>query len=766
MLRCDVGVLLVHGIGSQGKGSTLVHHAQNLVRWLGRANQYSAPDLSCRVLEANIVGPRVSHLELDLEVDGARHRVLLAESHWAESFIPPSGRQTLSWLFVSAPPLVLVRSVDGLRGAWRIWWSSPLQWWRILAAVAVVVVSLPALLLVLAILLASVTIRLLVPIKFIQDALGRAESLLSEVLGDSYVYSADPVQLAAVTSALRTDLAWVRERSGAQMVIAHSQGAALAVETLRGEPESVSLVTLGSGLEPLQGLRSTTRLSAMRITLMWSLGFLLACAYLVSITLFVLGIPLRPQIAAVLGLGGWYWFAIGIAFLLAQSYRMASNAFAPRPIEPVSSVATWFDFTSTADLVSAMPYPDADKDQREQFLVRNRNSVLGDHSSYTDNDDEYWPRVVAMLLDLLAKPGEKSAAASLLSASADRLAPYRHRQGRWQVGVRVISVVVGFAAVASDASFSNPLVLGLRTVLLKWSGAGQEAPWFDPLDRAVGPVVTFGLAAALTWSSLTFGRWLWQQAEDELVRQNTPKGLHGVDPSPSDAGLLLLALTMSAVFTMALGSVVQRNPQTISVFAASTAIGILTFGFVGAMIGSSRFGHIQPEWAQRRLGKGPVLAIVPVTLALALDRALLRPRFEVEETMPLSEVGMYIALFLAFAAMVVIVPQRAIGLLLRPWSATRHYPRDFRSPPPSTLAWLVLAAIGCVAQLSALWWTFRDPDRDTFLTFGMVSLLGLAILAGRATVDVVLEPRFVRLSWWGVTVAAVLAPIVTTIMLF
>src|SRR5207248_3278939 len=79
-------------------------------------------------------------------------------------------------------------------------------------------------------------------------------------VGDSYAFLKRPIQRSAVTGQFHRDLRWVSDRCDQMVIVAHSQGAAVAHLALRqGLPskrneENCRLITFGSGLKKLEEL--------------------------------------------------------------------------------------------------------------------------------------------------------------------------------------------------------------------------------------------------------------------------------------------------------------------------------------------------------------------------------------------------------------------------------------------------------------------------------------------------------------------------------
>jgi hypothetical protein len=243
----EAAFVFVHGIGTQGAGRTLLQHTRNLVRWIDSTSTRSLTSLRVDVEQATVAGtePHSVRLRLWLQ-DGddapvrAQATVVATEAHWADSFLPPRSADTLRWMLGRAPALIMVRAVDGQRAAWHRWWSRPLQWWRIAAAGLLMVLAIPAFWALFLVLTASTGVRILVPIPAVRRALATLETILTQVIGDSHVFSQDPVQRAALVTEVRTAVRAAAETAPVLVVVAHSQGAAVTVDALTGTRTSTA----------------------------------------------------------------------------------------------------------------------------------------------------------------------------------------------------------------------------------------------------------------------------------------------------------------------------------------------------------------------------------------------------------------------------------------------------------------------------------------------------------------------------------------------
>lgn len=264
-----IRVIVVHGIGSQKAGSTAARWADSLVRF-GRAAGYR-PDVSTAKLTG---GPAHVTVRLTHPADApetAPPTVVFAidEAHWAESFAEPSVGRVLRFLATVAPLLAITQSITIWRTKSELWDGGRARAQppgrftarvapRALAAGHIAAMVAPLALGVLALgvaapLIAVLLLLLLVgaslPIPSVRRAVGKALGWLSTSIGDAYLFVADPVNRAAMEARLAERLTEKSEKP--TVVLAHSQGAALAYRALRtmlvGD-RPTSLITVGSGV--------------------------------------------------------------------------------------------------------------------------------------------------------------------------------------------------------------------------------------------------------------------------------------------------------------------------------------------------------------------------------------------------------------------------------------------------------------------------------------------------------------------------------------
>src|SRR3954447_23685468 len=338
------GVIFVHGIGSQTSGQTLLEWSAPLIEIITAWKAGAAPDAAIRdpvrVAAMDFIGgqPRI---ELDIPaatIDGrafAAKRWILTEAWWAAKVAPPSLSTMTSWLGPQDGASQIVNAILGNRpdGATLL---------NVARAIVVPFVSVLA-----AIILSGYAllrgITLLIPIQAVKDAavLRTFDNFLTGWFGDVRVLLFDPAQSANIRAGLATQIRQLREVDQVDdiVVMAHSGGAMVSYLTLTdpvyADAQVEKLITFGEGFNLAMTLTPQRRGMFDRLRL--------------DVT------SLRPNLR-------WrdFW---------------ASH-------DPAPAGRVKFD-----EIGGAGGAAHADRIRSRQ--VWNRRSLLDDHGSYFDNDEEF-----------------------------------------------------------------------------------------------------------------------------------------------------------------------------------------------------------------------------------------------------------------------------------------------------------------------------------------------------------------------------------------
>lgn len=334
------GVIFVHGIGSQKQGETLLQWAAPIIevitdwkRWVVRR-----PDLVRDPVEAARIDFSDDRPTIDLSIPAAtvggrdfpEARWILTESWWAAKVEPPALSTMTSWLGPQGGAGQIVTAILGNRAGTHIVFR---------AAVAPFVSVLAGLVLSVYALVRGVTA--LIPIKAVSDAaiLRAFDEFLTGWFGDVRILVYDPAQSANIRAGLAGAIRKLHEVDNVDrvVVVAHSGGAMVSYLTLT-DPVYANLkvdklITFGEGWNlattltpPARGLGDRLRMDITKRE--------------------------HPMI--------WrdYW---------------ASHDPAP----------------AGAARTSEIPGGGGNPDRVRSRLVWNRRSLLDDHGTYFENDEEF-----------------------------------------------------------------------------------------------------------------------------------------------------------------------------------------------------------------------------------------------------------------------------------------------------------------------------------------------------------------------------------------
>jgi hypothetical protein len=207
---------------------------------------------------------------------------------------------------------------------------------------------------------------------------------LAGVVGDSYILLKDPVQCRAILDRVQRDLQWLLKRCRSVVVIAHSQGAAVAESVLSMLEQSItdtvsSFVTLGSGVPTLTAIKRLSKSPVIAFHGWAAIGCIVALGVAV-----VVALTGAWPLAAAIG-------AVALAGLLLMATRAANFHQGRRKILPrAGRFRQWYDFFATKDLVPYGPLvnPEDNGPNYHPKEVRNGDSHFSDHVTYWQNPEQ------------------------------------------------------------------------------------------------------------------------------------------------------------------------------------------------------------------------------------------------------------------------------------------------------------------------------------------------------------------------------------------
>jgi hypothetical protein len=494
---------------------------------------------------------------------------VLAESFWADSFTPPRFRELALWGFVVLPWTVASHFGTRIRrGLKVVQAASGLGILRCTVPFfAQLLYSPVAMLLVLGVaefLLAVLLVLALVPLPSVSAFVLSMQQQLAAVIGDSYAIVTRPIQAATIVGQVRRDLRWLTERCRSVVVVAHSQGAAVAHLALRSEvPEQLKLLlTFGSGLRKLEELRLARATRELLAGLLSFAGLvvLVAAAY----AWWVATAGWVPTVLAVLGglllVGGIVRSTVEVGTPeLAYWVRLMKGESSPNP--PPAHAIELEDYYASADPVPNGPLFDPGSDDEtalESVSVRNRGSVVSDHTTYWNNSDEF----VSWVARAIARVGQVSLERTSFrdKSTLDQAPRQRAKRVRWLQGARWLFAAVALLVFVLRRPDLAVLGTWLRqraiaVVDLVWSSAaawvkGIVAPVNGATDEALG---TLALTGA-TWLAYRLSGLAWEGWNRWEIRTFFRRGLY----NPRSVPFLGFVAWTSA--TVALGVAVAVDP--------------------------------------------------------------------------------------------------------------------------------------------------------------------------------------------------------------
>lgn len=562
--RAEFGVLFVSGIAHQRPGSAVAALSGAFYSWLLRWNcrtrlcRDSAPALSQAVLSPGASagdGPAYVNLTVPLALRYGCEDAhwLLAESSWQGLFDAPRFSDLTRWIWKVSTCLLVLQFVIPLRRNWyqarsdrpRLTVPGKLMHMAAVLCYAVLMCVAGMLSVLLSIFLLALAVAAKLPIPRIDQAVRWVVVKISSVLGDSYVLAHCPVQFAAMRTKVARDLQWLQEHCGKVVIVAHSQGAAIAHEVLKDgdyRPDRLkAFITLGQGIAKMQLLRHLDWDPQVRRVSWWS-------RLLVTTGMACTGFPAFAALAnprfrwpilthaadipwnISLIIGGLLVVAFGV-FLATHAVRTEVEQDVRLPAS--CSQFSWIDYYASADPVANGPLNTRAAEDRVCTEpspcneVYNFRSLLADHNGYLRNHDELLSR---LLNDLVAAAygrhptGGQSEA--LLVSDVALMAASKHRRHRiaWLVRARMVAIALGVVQFfyLPVHSFEGPVRRLVRTVIPHV----QMGDAFVRLMVALIFMTAFNLAVLL----------VWRLADQRAMLKFLSKTPHCDEPDNTNAG--------------------------------------------------------------------------------------------------------------------------------------------------------------------------------------------------------------------------------------
>jgi hypothetical protein len=519
-LPYDLGILLVHGVGEQQRGDTLTEAGDQILEWLARRAQATGSDADVELNLMDVVDRQASTddiasahavIRVTPPVKGRKPGYwVMAESFWGDVFRPATFSELASWgIFIG--PWAFAAQARGI--FLRMETAAELPTWlrpallAIIWAVAGVMFIVGAFVgLAVTVLALALVVLALTNLPFLADFARTAQRTLANGVGDAYVLSRSPIRFGAMSSQVGADLEALAKVSRAVVVIAHSQGTAVAWHAIKhGLTDRPSkrtamarhlklFLTYGQAVRKLTFMKMAAEDSQARNGI---LAFVGAGSGLLALIEFFLAAPWALRVITV----ALALLAEGILMWRVRPVWKQSQVKIEWDWDKVHAVAPgieWLDLWASADPVPGGPLELDRPPAIRTIKIRNLASGILDHVVYWQNGTEFLA-VVATRLFQLGAPRDYPAdlADPVLLVSAMR----RHARVLLLMAMRV--VLVGAAAALALQAWWTP---GFSTGLMMFLGH-LNLPLVDTfLDKppawtkSLAGVIVVLVAAVIAWA--------------------------------------------------------------------------------------------------------------------------------------------------------------------------------------------------------------------------------------------------------------------------
>ena len=552
----SIGVLFVHGIGTQARGRTLADWGDAVTSWIERwlpADAQHRIEIREALLTPDTPSePPYAVVDLFVAAEASPHTLLLAESWWAETVLPPTYAELVRWSLLVVPWTLASHFLARLRASSGN--VAALLWNFVTMLVALL--AMPALLAVLAVVL----VLGLIPIAQVRQIAVAIQRTLATTIGDSFALLRNDIQRAAIVARVERDLRWIAGKCDETVIVAHSQGAAVAHMVLskaKLDHHAITFVTFGSGIGRLREAKQLARGDFQRKAVPWifCLGGLLAAIGLwrslpgfwelrwelaravaiylgavAALSLFASKLPkwmlltltllaFVPMLQVMFSLfdkSPMVFFLIGAQYLIGVGFTWVPDASSDQPVD--ANVASWLDLYATRDPVSNGPLFGR-KGKKRSIEVCNQRSIISDHTTYWKSTDDFVARIACLLA---AKGG--IALDRCVAGDRRRLARARARR-RWRT--------VWLAAVRATVLVSPLLIVGTHGLSSTFT-ATEAGPLFTVQRNStefVGEVLS-GITPDFLKAQMS----------------NPPAAFPTSPPALSASSLILLLLLTAAAF--------------------------------------------------------------------------------------------------------------------------------------------------------------------------------------------------------------------------
>ncbi|MHC2292870.1 hypothetical protein [Bradyrhizobium barranii] len=344
MKEFRLGILFVHGIGTQPARDTLVRWGDVLLKVICHA-MAEEPGQTIAIVGRAKAGDSSGDnpAEVVVEFHGSdrdqNENWLLTEGWWAESFPAPTYSELVSWSFRAVPWSIAVHIAQ------RYWQTgSQVSKGARVRAVAIAIVKLLLTMMftpLLLILLASTLVLGLLPIPQLRSLILTTQTKLVGTVGDSFAFVESPLRAALIRGRILEGLERLKSRCERTVIVAHSQGAAATLDALGGildydelgeglvrtpsVPVPDVLVTFGSGVNQLVSLKALAAGRSERNTATYAASVAVMATLGIVALLVLLFVSIRSGGTRINYLGGAFIFLSAYGGVSALALWIASQ---------------------------------------------------------------------------------------------------------------------------------------------------------------------------------------------------------------------------------------------------------------------------------------------------------------------------------------------------------------------------------------------------------------------------------------------------------
>lgn len=398
--KFELGVLFVHGIGHQARGSTLDSFTAPIHEWMSA--RFDTLPVSGGVTRSAIEATDRNAAELRITQGEQSRRIVCTEAWWAQAFDEPSYRELIRWFFMALPltlhrhavrpflmPAPKPRGIQAWLKPGGLWADLiyGIFWRRFVRPLLFILLSIVVQIL-------FVAVGALAWLPLVGRLLRWTRVQIVRTLGDCYILVRSPSEFTKMVNTVQDGIEWLSHNSQQVIVVAHSQGAAVSHEALKlTAPTNVTLfITLGAGIDKLLYLRSLD---------LYRRGQLAAIAVLiVALALWIVG-AILPDSHPILGnifAGSFLAALLYLALWSMRGMQRSQGVLTEQlALSTLGRPLQWIDLYAVADPVPSGPLvTSADaattlttwRQHVHTTEITNRNSLFRDHTSYLSNDEQ------------------------------------------------------------------------------------------------------------------------------------------------------------------------------------------------------------------------------------------------------------------------------------------------------------------------------------------------------------------------------------------